>query len=395
MELSRRIRNVVPGGKDGWELLYRAWELQRAGEPVVMLTIGDHDIKTDPAILDAMKAAMDRGNLGYAELSGIPELRAAIAARASAATGAAAGPENVVVTPGAQAALFAAMVAVLDPGASCVLLDPYYTTYPQTVRAAGGRPIVVPTAAADGFQPDAERIAGALEPDTRAILLNTPNNPTGAVYERGRLEAVAELAVERGLWLISDEVYDTQLHDAVHLGPRELPGIADRTLVVNSLSKSHAMTGSRLGWVLAPPDAARRIGDLAIATNYGVPGFIQEAAVFALTDPQGARAEAEIAARYRHRRRLALDALGEGPGLRVLPPRGGMYLMIDIRETGLTGEAFADELLEEERIAVMPGESFGTAAAGHLRVALTVAEDRLEDALGRIARFAARRAATV
>ena len=395
MELSRRIRNVVPGGKDGWELLYRAWELQRAGEPVVMLTIGDHDIKTDPAILAAMKAAMDGGNLGYAELSGMPQLRAAIARRVSATTAVPAGAEHVVVTPGGQAALFAAMTAVLDPGAACVVLDPYYATYPQTVRAAGGRPIVVPTAAEDGFQPDAARIAAALAPDTRAILLNTPNNPTGAVYGRARLEAVAALAAERGLWLISDEVYHTQLHEAVHLSPRDLPGMADRTLVVNSLSKSHAMTGSRLGWVLGPAQAARRIGDLAIATNYGVPGFIQEAAVFALTDAEGARAEAEIGARYGRRRRLALDALGEGPGLRVLPPRGGMYLMIDVRESGLTGEEFARRLLEHERIAVMPGESFGTAAAGHLRIALTVTEDRLEDALRRIARFAARQAETV
>ncbi|HUF55940.1 MAG TPA: pyridoxal phosphate-dependent aminotransferase [Thermohalobaculum sp.] len=390
MQVSERIRAIVPGGKDGWELLYRAWEMQRAGEPVVMLTIGDHDIKTDPAILRAMQDSMARGNLGYAALAGAPELRAAIAGRVTAGSAVPAGPENVVVTPGGQAALFSAMMAALDPGQGCVILDPYYATYPSTVRAAGGRPLVVPTRADDGFEVDAGAIARALGPDTRAILLNTPNNPTGAVYGRDRLEAVARLAVERDLWVISDEVYHTQLDDRAHLSPRDLDGMAERTLVVNSLSKSHAMTGSRLGWVVAPAAAARRIADLAVTTTYGVPGFIQDAALFALTDGQGARAEAEIAARYARRRALALDALGGAAGIGVLPPSGGMYLMLDIRATGLGGEDFATRLLDEERIAVMPGESFGTAAAGHLRIALTVPDDALRDALGRIARFAAR-----
>lgn len=390
MELSKRIRNVVGDGPDGWEILYRAWEMQRAGTSVVMLTVGDHDITTDPAILDAMKAAMDRGRLGYAELSGTPALRAAIAGRVTAMTATPAASDHVVVTPGGQAALFAAMMAALDPGQGCVILDPFYATYLQTVRAAGGVPIVVPTRAEDGFQPDAARIAAALTPDTRAILLNSPNNPTGAVYSPDRLEAIAALCRQHGLWLISDEVYHTQLHGPAHLSPRDLPGMEPHTLVVNSLSKSHAMTGSRLGWVLGPADAARRIGELAISTNYGVPGFIQDAATFALTDAEGARAEAGIAARYARRRALALDALGNGPGFAVLAPQGGMYLMLDIRPTGLTGDAFARRLLAEERIAVMPGESFGTAAAGHLRIALTQPDEALADALRRIARFAAR-----
>jgi len=386
MELSTRIRQVVGGnGDDGWSVYYRARDMMAAGKPVVMLTIGDHDIKTDGAILDAMKASMAAGNLGYSPVTGSLALRTAIAARVGAA-GTVTTPDNVLVTPGGQAALYAAMIATLDAGQSCIVLDPFYATYLQTVRAASARPVIVPTRADEGFQPDIGAIEAAIAPDTRAILINTPNNPTGAVYRRDRLAALAALCRARGIWLISDEVYDIQIHAGEHVSPRDLPDMAGRCLVVNSLSKSHAMTGSRLGWVLGPEDAIARIAELATTTTYGVPGFIQDAGVFALTE--GDEIERGIAARYARRRQVALDALGNGPGYRAVPPEGGMYLMLDIRETGLSGVAFAERLLDEEAIAVMPGESFGHATAGHLRIALTQPEAALGAALGRIAAFA-------
>jgi arginine:pyruvate transaminase len=386
MELSRRIRAVVGGADDGWSVHYRARAMKAAGEPVVMLTIGDHDIKTDATILDAMKAAMDAGNLGYTSVMGSDALRDAIARRVTARTATVAARENVIVTPGGQAALFASLTAVLDPGQSCVVLDPFYATFAQTVRAAAGRAILVETPADQGFQPDVAAIERALEADTRAILINSPNNPTGTVYDPGRLAALADLCLRRGLWLISDELYEAQVHEGAHLSPRDLPGMADRCLVVGSLSKSHAMTGSRLGWVVGPPEAIARLGELATTTNYGIPGFIQDAGLHALTHADAI--EAAIAARYRRRGQAALAAIGNGPGVRAVPPRGGMYLMLDIRKTGLSGDEFAARLLDAEGIAVMPGESFGQAAAGHLRIALTVPEAELRDALGRIAGFA-------
>lgn len=390
MELSRRIRSIVGGtagdGDDGWSVYYRAGALMAQGERVVMLTVGDHDIKTDPRILAAMKASMDAGNLGYAAGMGSDTLRDAIAARVGARRRMGAARENVMVTAGGQAALFASFNAVLDPGQSAVVLDPYYATFAQTVRAAAGRPIVVETPADQGFQPDIAAIERALAPDTRAILLNTPNNPTGAVYEPARLEALAELCRRRDLWLISDELYESQVYQGAHISPRDLDGMAERTLVVGSLSKSHAMTGSRLGWIVGPADAIACIGELATTTTYGLPGYIQDAGVYALTE--GESIEREIAARYRRRAAAALEAVANAPGVRALPPQGGMYLMLDVRPTGLSGHDFAHRLLEAERIAVMPGESFGNAAAGHLRVALTVPEAELRDALARIAAFA-------
>ncbi|MEM9146488.1 MAG: pyridoxal phosphate-dependent aminotransferase [Pseudomonadota bacterium] len=386
--LSRRVQDIVGGGDDGWGVYYRARSMIAAGEPVTMLTIGDHDIAPHGSLIDALCDSVRAGHTGYTPVEGVRPLRTAIAARVTARTAVPATPEMIAVSAGGQAALFASMCAVLDPGDACVVLDPYYATYAQTVRAAGGDAIPVACPAQAGFQPDAAAIEAALTSRTRAILINTPNNPTGAVYGRGPLEALADLCRRRGLWLISDEVYDSQVWEGSHLSPRDLPGMADRTIVVNSASKALGITGFRLGWTVAPPQVAARLWDLAIATSYGLPGFIQDAVTAGLAD--GNPAEDALAARYRARREAGLAALAAAGGpVRVSPPQGGMYLLLDIRATGLRGAAFADRLLTETGIAVMPGESFGTAAAGHVRVALTVPEDILAPALTRIAQFTA------
>lgn len=388
MELSRRIHGIVEGADDGWGIHYRAQALRRGGEEVTLLTVGDHDFGMAPELTAAIKAALDAGHTGYCPVAGTPELRDAVARRITARHHVGATRGNVIITTGGQGALFMAMCAVLDPGQSCIVLDPYYATFPQTVRAAGGRPIVVPCPAEQGFQPDVEAIAAALAPDTRAILVNSPNNPTGVVYDPARMAALAALCRERDLWLISDELYECLVHEGVHASPRDLPGMAARTLVVGSLSKSHAMTGSRIGWLVGPEAVIVRLADLATATTYGLPGYIQDAGVVALE--RGEEIEHAIARRYRERARRAVEILAGARGCRVVPPAGGMYVMLDLRPTGLSGVAFAERLLEEERIAVMPGESFGSAAAGHVRVALTLPEPALEGALCRLAAFVER-----
>jgi arginine:pyruvate transaminase len=188
------------------------------------------------------------------------------------------------------------------------------------------------------------------------------------------------------MWLISDEVYDTQIWAGEHISPRALAGMQERTIVIGSMSKSFAMTGSRIGWIVAPEPLIEGLIALATSTTYGVPGFIQDAAVFALENAE--RLEPEIAAPFQRRRDLALSVLAEQDTIQAVPPSGAMYLMLNIRATGLSGRAFAEALLETHKIAVMPGESFGDSAAGHLRVALTVADDRLADALRTICSFA-------
>ena len=387
-DLSDRIRSIVSDGDDGWGLYYRAREMRAAGVSVTMLSIGDHDIKTDPAILKTMAESAEGGHLGYTPVSGLPALRQAIADRAGRRLKTSVAPENVVICPGGQGAIFSAMTAVLNPGDACIVLDPFYATFDITVRAAAAEPIIVPTRADLGFQPDPDRIAAAITPRTRAILVNSPNNPSGAVYGRDRLEAIAGLCRRHDLWAISDELYDGQIHNGEHVSLRDLPDMCERTIVIGSMSKGYAMTGSRVGWAIAPAVAAGLMIDLAGATTYGLPGFIQDAAVYALTEC--AHLEAEVAERYKRRRDIAVAAAGKSNSLSVVPPDGGMYVMLNVRGTGLSGSDFGARLLEEEHIAVMPGESFGSAAAGHVRIALTVPDDQLGDAMTRIAQFADR-----
>jgi arginine:pyruvate transaminase len=396
MRASARIAGITGGGGHGWAVHERAREMQAAGRDVTLLTVGDHDIKTDAAVIDAMDASARSGNLGYSPVAGTPALRAAIAKRIAATTGVATAPEEVLVTAGGQAALFFAMMAALDPGDACLLIEPFYATFPLTVRAASGRVVSLDAPAETGFVPRPEEIDAKLaETGARAMLLNSPNNPTGAVYDRAFWEAVAEICIARDVWLISDEVYESQVHDGERVTPRALPGMAQRTLVLGSMSKSHAMTGWRVGWLVGPESVIGYGADYAIASTYGIPGFIQDAALFALGQEDDI--DRTIAARYRRRRDAALAAIEGARGVRAHRPAGGMYLMLDIRQTGMSGTDFALDLLETEGVAVMPGESFGAAAAGHLRVALTVPEAVLVPALRRLVahadRLAARRAA--
>jgi arginine:pyruvate transaminase len=381
MRLSRRITGLTGGGSDGWGVFYAARAMKAEGVEVTELTIGEHDIRTAAPILQEMHRAALAGHTGYAAVPGTNALRDAVAKRTEARTGVPTRRDNVLITPGGQAALFAAHMAVCDPGDVALYVDPYYATYPGTLRGAGVVPQVLVTRAEDAFQPRADALA-ANAPGARSLLINTPNNPTGVVYGPQTLSAICDACIAHDLWLISDEVYDTQVWEGWHVSPRALPGMAERTLVVGSMSKSHAMTGSRCGWIIGAEEVIAPLITLATHTTYGVPGFIQDASAFALA--QGPEMEAEIAAPFRRRRALAQQRLAAQNTVGLIPAQGAMYLMLDIRATGLSGEDFAMSLLQAERIAVMPGESFGAAAAGHIRVAMTLADEAFDAALARV-----------
>ncbi len=383
MKLSHRIEMLTGGGSDGWDIFRKARAMVASGIDVTELTIGEHDRRTEPEILEAMHASAMGGHTGYAALPGTDSLRDTVAARVAERTGVPTTRHNVVVVPGGQAGLFAAHVAACDPGDDALFIDPYYATYPGTIRGAGAVPVPVAAHAERGFQPEARELE-AVAAGASSLLINSPNNPTGVVYTRDTLENILRVVRANDLWLISDEVYDTQVWDGTHLSPRQLSGGAENTLVIGSLSKSHAMTGSRLGWIVGPEDAIEHIINLTTHTTYGVPGFVQDAGEFALT--AGQTLEDRIAAPFRRRHKAAKAQLA-GHGIRFVPSDASMYLMADIRPTGLSGDAFAARLLEERHIAVMPGESFGQAAAGHLRIALTVDDVRLHTALDRLADF--------
>ncbi len=385
MQLSSRITGLLGGGSDGWGVFLRARQMIADGTPVTELTIGDNDIRTASPILQEMHRAALGGHTGYASVPGTTALRDTVAARVQSRTGVPTTRDNVVITPGGQAALFAAHAAVTNPGDTALFIDPYYATYPGTIRGVSAVPKAIPAHASDAFQPRAHEIASAA-PDARSLLINSPNNPTGVVYSRATLDGIARVSKDHDIWLISDEVYDTQVWNGTHLSPRALPDLADRTLVVGSMSKSHAMTGSRCGWIVGPPDAIEHLTNLATHTTYGVPGFIQDAAEFALK--QGPAFEAEIAAPFQRRRMLAQEIIAGQNAVSLVPADGAMYLMLDIRSTGMTGENFAFSLLDAHHIAVMPGESFGKAAAGHIRVAMTIEDEAFAAALKTLCSFA-------
>jgi arginine:pyruvate transaminase len=386
MKLSKRITHLTPGGSDGWEVFYKSRKMKASGLDITELTIGEHDIRTDPIVLEAMHASAMGGHTGYAMVPGIMDLRDAVAARVQAQSGVVTTRENVVITPGGQAALFAAHLACCNAGDVALMCDPYYATYPGTIRGIGATPRAVICAPENNFQPRKADILAAAE-GAASILVNTPNNPTGVVYDAPTVREIAEACVEADLWLISDEVYDTQVWKGDHISPRSLDGMAERTLVVGSMSKSHAMTGSRVGWVVGPTDVISHLTNLATHTTYGVAGFIQDAALFALD--QGAAFEEKVGAPFRRRRDLARSVIDGQNVVKMINSDGAMYLMLDIRATGVSASDFANRLLDTHHIAVMPGDSFGTAAAGHIRVAMTIEDARFGQALQTLCAFAA------
>lgn len=388
MQASQRISGILGGGSDGWDVFNKAREMIAAGTRVTELTIGEHDIRTAAPILQDMHRAAMGGHTGYASVPGVAALRQEVARRVQDRTGVPTAPENVLITPGGQAALFSAHVATCNAGDTALYLDPFYATYPGTIRGASAKPVCIQTRAEDAFQPRASDIAAQAK-GAKSLLINSPNNPTGVVYSRATLEGIAQVCREHDLWLISDEVYDTQVWEGAHISPRALEGMAERTLVVGSMSKSHAMTGSRVGWIVGPRDVISDLINLATHTTYGVPGFIQDAALFALQ--QGESFEEEIAAPFKRRRDIAHRVLAGQNAVTLVPAQGAMYLMLDIRNTGMSGEDFAFALLDAHQIAVMPGESFGRAAAGHVRVAMTIEDSAFEAALKILCVFAQNR----
>ena len=332
-----------------------------------------------------MHKSAREGNTGYASVPGTKSLRQAVANRVQKRTGIHTTPNNVIITPGGQAGLFAAHVALANQGDTGLIIDPFYATYPTTLRSAGLNLRIVKTIPEDNFIPSMDELTKNAK-GAKTLLINSPNNPTGTVYDQATLLEISKVAIDNDLWVISDEVYDTQIWVGKHISIRSLPNMENRTTVIGSMSKSHAMTGSRLGWVVAPEYVVEKLSDLACNTNYGVPGFIQDAGLYALT--QMPDIEKIVAEPFNRRRKIAQKIVKEYPDIKVHPSLGGMYLMIDIRATGLNGVEFSKALLIARSIAVMPGESFGNSSAGHIRVAMTISDDKFEYATRSICSFA-------
>src|SRR5690606_12427474 len=265
-------------------------------------------------------------------------LRAGLAKLSTDCTGLETVADEIIVTQGGQGALFGACQATLDPGDHAVIVAPYYATYPGTVRAAGASFTEVIARSENGFEPTTEDIEAAIRPETRMLLINSPNNPTGTVYSRATIECIADLCRRHDLWLVSDEVYWTLASGREHVSPRALAGMKERTLVVNSLSKSHGMTGWRVGWLTGPSEIIRHLTSLNLVSSYGMNEFVSQAAIAAVENGHGV---ADIASRYDTRRQSFLNALHGVNGVTVRGSEGGMYVMLDISQVEPDCEAFA------------------------------------------------------
>jgi len=386
VQFSALVERLAGRDAGEWSIHQEAARRRAAGADPIMLTIGDPDQAPPGPVVAATIAALQRRRTGYAPILGYPEVRAAIAERVARRTGRPCAADNVVIVPGAQAGLYCALLCLAGAGDEVVVPEPFYATYPAVVSAAGAAMVSVPLRPQSGFHPDLEALARAIGPKTRVLWINTPHNPSGAVFTGEEIAAIARLCCEHDLWLLSDEVYEDLAFARPHTSAWSLPQAAGRTVVVSSLSKSHAMAGFRFGWILGPPALSRHLFNLLLAMLYGGPPFIQDGALAALAAdlPEAAA----LRASYRARAELLSGLLAAAPGCRPLPPEGGMFVLLDVRGTGLGAQEFARRLLEREDVAVLPCDGFGASAAGYLRIALAAPEPRLVEAGKRIVRFA-------
>ncbi|MBV4552622.1 aminotransferase class I/II-fold pyridoxal phosphate-dependent enzyme [Pseudomonas sp. SWRI102] len=387
MRFSALTQRITGDGAAAWQIHDRALAMREQGREVLLLSVGDPDFDTPPAIVEAAVASLRAGDTHYSDTRGLHSLRASIARRHQQRCGQPVGAEHVTVLPGAQCAVYAVAQCLLNPGDEVIVAEPMYVTYEAVFGACGATVVPVPVSPENAFRVQPADVARLITPRTRAMLLNSPNNPSGASLPLPTWQALAQLCIDHDLWLISDEVYSDLLYEGEHISPAGLPGMAERTVTINSLSKSHAMTGWRVGWAIGPEPLAEHLSNLSLCMLFGLPDFVQRAAQVALEQdlPEVARMREE----YRQRRDLVCAMLDDCPGLKPVRPDGGMFVMVDVRQTGLDAQAFAERLLDGYGVSVLAGEAFGPSAAGHIRIGLVVDQVKLAGACRRIVLYVA------
>ncbi|NMX64776.1 aminotransferase class I/II-fold pyridoxal phosphate-dependent enzyme [Pseudomonas sp. WS 5059] len=385
MRYSPFVERISGESVSAWDIHYAAVEARGRGEDVIVLSVGDPDFATASAICETAVDALRAGDTHYTHVLGRPALREAIAAKQSRLQGIAVHADNVALVAGAQNGLFATSLCLFSHGDEVLVPEPMYLTYEACIHASGARIATIEQPAANGFRLTRAALEKAISAKTRGIALATPCNPTGNVYSREELELVAEVAREHDLWVISDEVYGQITYDQPHLSIASLPGMAERTVVLNSLSKTHAMTGWRVGWVVAPTTLVGHLDNLLLCMLYGLPGFIQEAAIKALELDDEVVSDARTV--YRRRRDLVVAGLGDIADLDCRVPQAGMFMLVDVRRTGLSSMDFAWQLFRATGVSVLDAQAFGASAEGFVRISFTVADDTLKDACQRIAGF--------
>ncbi len=382
MRFSDLTQRIAGDGAAAWDIHYRALALREQGEDILLLSVGDPDFDTPQPIVQGAIDSLLNGNTHYAEVRGKRALREAIARRHQQRSGQAVSADQVTVLAGAQCALFSVAQCVLNPGDEVIVAEPMYVTYEAVFGACGAVVVPVPVRSENGFRVLPEDVAARITPRTRALALNSPHNPSGASLPRSTWAALAELCIAHDLWLISDEVYSELLFEGEHVSPASLPGMAERTATLNSLSKSHAMTGWRVGWLVVPPELVRPIERLAQNFFISVPTLSQHAALAAFE----CRDELDThVRRYRRNRDLLLAGLPEAGFDRFAPAEGAFYLYCDVAHLTNDSRDFCKRMLAESGVATTPGIDFDRArGAGTLRISFAGSTAEMEEAVRRL-----------
>jgi aspartate aminotransferase len=355
-----------------------ASELQRRGVDVISFSLGEPDFETPAHICEAAKQALDAGETHYAPSAGIPELKEAIAEKLQRENNIQVASSQIIVTPGAKQAIFETVLTVVDEGDEVVLFDPAWVSYEACVQLAGGRCVWVPTDPERGFMP--ENLSEYITPRTRLVIVNTPCNPTGAVYTGDVLREIAELAVDHDLLVLSDEIYEKIIYERTHESLASFPDMLERTITVNGFSKAYAMTGWRLGYLAAPQELVKQMLKVHSHSVSQATSFVQRAGVAALSGDQ--QCVADMVAEFKARRDLLVRGLNK-LGFNTLLPEGAFYAFPEVSEYG-SGDEVAERLLREAHVAVTPGGAFGECGRNFLRISYATSQERIKEALERM-----------
>jgi aspartate/methionine/tyrosine aminotransferase len=388
--LSRRIAAIAPSATVSLDAKAKA--LKAAGQDVVNFTAGEPDFPTPQAIVEAaIKACSDPASHKYTPTPGLPELRAAVATKTARDSGYVVEAANVLITNGGKQAVYNAFAALCDPGDEVLVPAPYWVTYPEAIALAGGTPVELPTDESTGFKVTVEQLEAARTDRTKVLLFVSPSNPTGAVYTRDEIADVGRWAVEHGIWVVTDEIYehltygDAEFHSIVTV----VPELADTCLIINGVAKTYAMTGWRVGWLVGPTDVITATGNLQTHCTSNVANVSQRAALAAVTGDLSAVAMMREA--FDRRRKTMVELLNGIPGVSCVEPEGAFYCFPSFKdalgERAATTLELATLVLEEAKVAMVPGEAFG--APGYARLSYALGDDDLVEGITRIAKLLA------
>ena len=376
--VSKRLTEIPASGTIAISNLVS--QMKAEGIDIVSFSMGEPDFTTPANVIDACCDSLHEGFTHYTPSTGIPELRKAVADQIRNVNGVPCQASNVLITPCKQA-IFLTALAYIDPGDEVLLPDPCWVSYEACIRLAGGVPVYVPTFFEDGFVIDPAKIEAAITPRTKMLILNTPSNPTGCVIPSDILKQIADICMEHGIKVLSDEIYESIVYEGRHTSIASFPGMFDNTIIVSGLSKSHAMTGWRLGWAVAPEDDIKAINKLQSHSISCAVSFVQKASVEAICGRQDAKDD--MVKEFRRRRNLALDLISEIPQLECNVPNGAFYLFprysMDVPSAKL-----AETLLTDAHVAVTPGSAFGPGGEGFFRISYAASEEQIREGISRI-----------